>query len=60
MITLNDYLYNGDTVIKILHNYTDDLRAYANVAGNRIDMAHCDFLKQLTELLEHNDFLTSQ
>lgn len=60
MITLNDYLYNGDTVIKILHNYTDDLRAYANVAGNRIDMAHCDFLKQLTGLLEHNDFLTSQ
>lgn len=60
MITLNDYLYNGDTVIKILHKYTDDLKAYAMDSGNYIDMLHCDFLTQLYELLEHNDFLTSQ
>ena len=25
MITLNDYLYSGDTVIKILQNYMEDL-----------------------------------
>ena len=26
MITLNDYLYSGDTVLKILQKYTEDLR----------------------------------
>ena len=26
MITLNDYLYSGDTVLKILHKYSADLR----------------------------------
>lgn len=26
MITLNDYLYSGDTVLKILKKYTEDLR----------------------------------
>ena len=25
IISLNDYLYRGDTVLKILHNYSDDL-----------------------------------
>lgn len=60
MISLNDYLYNGDTVIKILHNYSRDLREDARKTGNPIDLAHCDFLVQMSELLEHNDFLTSQ
>lgn len=60
MITLNDYLYNGDTVIKIIHNYSRDLREDARKSGNPIDLAHCDFLVQMSELLEHNDFLTSQ
>ena len=60
MITLNDYLYNGDTVIKILHNYTNDLRMDAKTTGNPIDIAHSNFLLQMSELLEHNDFLTSQ
>ena len=27
---------------------------------NEIDLAHCNFLLQITELLEHNDFLTAQ
>ena len=27
MITLNDYLYSGDTVLKILQKYTRDLRS---------------------------------
>lgn len=29
MITLNDYLYSGDTILRILHNYIHDLRAEA-------------------------------
>lgn len=60
MVTLNDYLYNGDTVIKILHNYSRDLRQSAKKTGNQVDVAHCNFLLQMSELLEHNDFLTSQ
>lgn len=60
MISLNDYLYNGDTVIKILHNYTTDLRTEAKKNGNQIDSMHSNLLLQMTEILEHNDFLTSQ
>ena len=33
MITLNDYLYNGDTVVKILHRYSKDLRESAIPTG---------------------------
>ncbi len=60
MITLNDYLYNGDTVFKILHQYANDLRENAKITRNSIDTAHSNFLVQITEMLEHNDFLTSQ
>lgn len=60
MITLNDYLYSGDTVLKILHEYSADLKRSAIENNNPIDLAHCNFLIQMTELLEHNDFLTSQ
>lgn len=60
MITLNDYLYSGDTVIKILHRYSDDLMAEAKLSYNQVDMAHANFLRQIISLLEHNDFLTSQ
>lgn len=60
MITLNDYLYSGDTVIKILHRYYEDLKADAMSNKNPIDMAHANFLLQIINLLEHNDFLTSQ
>ena len=60
MICLNDYLYSGDTVLKILHNYSADLKAHALETGNSIDLAHCNFLLQIIELLEHNDFLTNQ
>lgn len=60
MIKLNDYLYNGDTVLKILHLYSQDLKAAARVENHHIDMAHANFLIQIAELLEHNDFLTSQ
>ncbi len=60
MIALNDYLYSGDTVLKILHRYHDELMESAGKTKNEIDIAHCNFLLQLIELLEHNDFLTSQ
>ncbi len=60
MITLNDYLFSGDTVLKILHQYSGDLRRSAIDTNNPIDLAHCNFLIQIIELLEHNDFLTSQ
>ena len=60
MITLNDYLYSGDTVLKILRKYTKDLADSAEESHNEVDMAHCDFLRQIMDLLEHNDFLTAQ
>ena len=60
MITLNDYLYSGDTVLRILKKYTKDLRAQAEISHNEIDLVHCVFLEQITGLLEHNDFLTVQ
>ena len=60
IVSLNDYLYSGDTVLRILHNYIKDLRKDAKMTGNEIDMIHCNFLLQIQELLEHNDFLTAQ
>lgn len=60
MISLNDYLYSGNTVLKILHNYSADLKKVAIEYSNQIDLAHANFLVQITELLEHNDFLASQ
>ncbi len=60
MVKLNDYLYSGDTVLRILYKYTKDLRESAKENQNPIDLIHCNFLIQITELLEHNEFLTSQ
>lgn len=60
MVTLNDYLYSGNTVLKILHQYTADLMKSAKENKNHIDIAHCNILIQITQMLEHNDFLTSQ
>lgn len=60
MIKLEDYLYNGDTIFKILMNYSNDLEENAFKTQNQIDLVHCNFLKQVYELLEHNEFLTSQ
>lgn len=60
MIALNDYLFSGDTVLKILHRYSSDLKKSAIKDNNPIDLIHCNFLIQIIELLEHNDFLTSQ
>ena len=60
MVSLNDYLFSGNTVLKILHNYSADLKSSAIETHNSVDLAHSNFLIQITELLEHNDFLTSQ
>ena len=60
MIALNDYLYSGDTVLRILQKYIEDLRREAKGTHNEIDLVHSNFLIQILELLEHNDFLTAQ
>ncbi len=60
MIKLNDYLYSGDTVLKILQRYAEDLKTSAKETHNQIELVHCNFLLQIAELLQHNDFLTSQ
>ena len=56
MITLNDYLYSGDTVLRILKKYIADLRISAVQKHNEVDLVHCNFLIQIMKLLEHNDF----
>lgn len=60
MKKLNDYLYSGDTVLKIIQRYSEDLKQSAKETNNQIDLLHCNFLLQIAKLLEHNDFLTSQ
>ena len=60
MITLNDYLYDGDTIFRILQKYIDDLKKSAKENKNEINRIHSHFLIQIRELLEHNDFLTAQ
>ncbi|MBR1507947.1 MAG: guanosine polyphosphate pyrophosphohydrolase [Eubacterium sp.] len=60
MIKLNDYLFSGDTVLKILLQYSADLKNEAIKQHNSIDMAHSNFLIQIIEILEHTEFLTSQ
>ena len=60
MISLNDYLYDGNTIVKILHMYSQDLKKYAIDTGNSIDMAHSNYLLQVIEVLEHNEFLSVQ
>ena len=60
MISLNDYLYSGDTVLKILKKYTRDLKNSAEKNQNEVDRLHAVFLKRTSDLLEHNDFLTAQ
>ena len=57
MIAINDYLYNGDTVLKIWQRYTADLKASAKETHNQIDLVHCNFLLQIAELLQHNDLI---
>ncbi len=62
MISLNDYLYQGDTVLKILRNYEKALRNVNSKNGmvKQIDEFHAEYLRGIIDILEHNDFLTSQ
>ena len=60
MIALNDYLYSGDTVLRILQKYSGDLEKEARAGHNEVDLLHCRFLSQIMDMLEHNDFLTAQ
>lgn len=60
MITLNDYLYSGDTIFRIIQKYIEDLKREAKISHNEVDIMHCNFLIQILELLEHNEFLTAQ
>ena len=38
----------------------EDLRTSAVENHNEIDLVHCNYLLQIMEILEHNDFLTAQ
>ena len=50
MITLNDYLYDGDTIFRILQKYIDDLKKSAKENKNEIDRIHSHFLiRRLTD-----------
>ena len=60
MVSLNDYLYDGNTVLKILHGFYADLKDSAIREQNGVDLVHSNILLQQMELLQHNDFLTSQ
>ena len=61
MITLNDYLYSGDTLLRILKKYIRDLRIEAKGKNTMRSIWYTvNFLIQIQELLEHNDFLTAQ
>lgn len=60
MIQLTDYLYSGDTVLHIIRSYSRDLMESASKTHNLLDRSHANFLLQMEELLEHNNFLTSQ
>ena len=60
MIRLNDYLYEGHTVLRILYQYAEDLQASVRMTHSPIDQVHVNFLRGIAEVLEHNDFLTAQ
>jgi hypothetical protein len=60
MIKLNDYLYDGDTIFHIIQNYARDLELHGSRTGNAIDIDHSNFLRHISDVLEHSDFLTSQ
>ncbi len=66
MISLNDYLYEGDTVLKILHNFKRDLMSdeekgvKKRASAARMDLLHAAYIDSMIQILEHNEFLTSQ
>ena len=50
----------GYIKLLIIQNYMTDLRKEAKRTHNEIDLVHSNCLLQVQEMLEHNDFLTSQ
>jgi hypothetical protein len=56
MVTLNDYLYNGDTILKIIQRYSADLKKSSQDTGNAVDLIHSNFLLRIEELLIHQRF----
>lgn len=60
MVSLNDYLYNGDTILKVLHNFDRDLNIEGIRENDELDLVHCEMLEKMIDILERNDFLTSQ
>ena len=61
MVTLNDYLYSGNTIFKIIQNYMTDLRKEAKRTHNEIDLVHSNCLLQVQENAgATTNFLTSQ
>ena len=61
MVTLNDYLYSGDTVLRILQKYKKDLHADAIASiTTRSTLSTAIFFCRSKNCLEHNDFLTAQ
>ena len=50
MITLNDYLYSGDTIFRILQGIIWTIFGKeAKKNRNEIDMIHCNFLLQIRD-----------
>lgn len=47
-------------MLKILQQYSQDLRVHAEESGNEMDLVHSEFLSGVSDLLTHNDFLTYQ
>ena len=58
MITLNDYLYSGDTVFRILKKYSEDLKRAAEENQSEVDLLHYYFLLQIGTITENPGVLS--
>ena len=56
MISLNDYLFFGNTVLKILHQYFNDLRNRAKTAAKWKKKYLYEIANALPEFLEDRGF----
>ena len=52
MIQLTDYLYSGDTLIRILHKYSAALEMEAKKTNNIVDLSHVSFLKEFVNSIK--------
>ncbi len=60
VVCLNDYLYGGHTVPKIVSDYGYALRVSAIKENNPVDLAHSSFILGYLEFLENNEFIATQ